>query len=261
MTSCDIQVQPGGAALAEALERATAGARICLLPGEHVGGLELTRSVTLVGLEGAEKTTLRGPGRLPVLRIEDDGLAVRIQGITLQNGESDAGGGLVVRGRGKVHVADCRFTNNRAGMIGGGGLYARAGMLTVERSRFDHNHGKQGGGIFLDMTVHAELTRCVIEDNEAVLGGGMRVAEGVVLDCKASQFRKNLAAGQAQALHVSGTRSRKPSVDLNHCTIEDGAVVNGPEIPGEIKLKACKVPASWRGTAGLADHGGNTFVP
>lgn len=253
---CDIQVAAGGTAFADAVEHAPAGARLCLAPGEHVGGVALARSLTIVGLQGPEQTTLRGPGRLPVLRIEDDGLAVRIQGVTLTGGEADAGGGLQIRGRGKVQVVDCRLTGNRAGLVGGGGLYANAGLLTIERTRLDHNRGRQGGGLFLDAVVHAELTRCDLENNEADLGGGARVTEGVQVDVKAGTWRGNLAGGGANALHVSGTHSRVPHVTLDHTTIADGALVNGPDVPGAIRLKSCRVPASWRGIAGVVDAGG-----
>jgi predicted outer membrane repeat protein len=254
-TTGDIQVAAGGTALADAIEHAPAGARLCLAAGEHVAGVALVRSITLVG-QGADKTVLKGPGRLPVLRIEDDGLAVRIQGVTLEGGESDAGGGLSIRGRGKVQVVECRFTGNRAGLVGGGGLYATAGLLTVERSRFDHNHGRQGGGLFLDAVVHAELTRCDFDANEADLGGGARISEGVQADFKAGTFHDNRAGGLPNALHVSGTHSRVPHVTLDHTHVLDGALVNGPDVPGSIRLKACRVPGSWRGIPGVVDTGG-----
>lgn len=260
MTTCDIQVAAGGTALADALEQAPSGARLCLAPGQHSAGLVLARSVTLIGVEGSDKTVLMGPGRVAVLRVDDDGLAIRIQGVTLQGGDTDAGGGLAVRGRGKVQVADCRFTGNRAGMIGGGGVYARAGLLTVERCSFDHNKGKQGGGMFLDMVVHAELTRCTFEANEATIGGGLRIAEGVQVDVKAGTFRQNSASDGPNALTVSGTRSRIPHVVLDHVTVEDGGIVNGPDIAGEVRLKSCRVPASWRGVPGVVDAGGTVHA-
>jgi predicted outer membrane repeat protein len=260
VATCDIQVAAGGTALADAIEQAPAGARLCLAPGEHVAGVALVRSITIVGLQGADKTVLQGPGRLPVLRIEDDGLAVRIQGVTLQGGESDAGGGLSIRGRGKVQVVECRFTGNRAGLVGGGGLYATSGLLTVERTRFDHNHGRQGGGLFLDAVVHAELTRCEFDANEADLGGGARITEGVQADFKAGTFHDNRAGGLANALHVSGTHSRIPHVTLDHTAVQDGALVNGPDVPGSIRLKACRVPAAWRGIPGVVDTGGTIYA-
>lgn len=261
MTLCDIQVAAGGSALADAAASAPNGTRLCLAPGQHTAGLALERSVTLFGVEGALKTVLIAPPHVAVLRIDQDGLAIRIEGLTLQGGDGDAGGGLAVNGRGKVQVVDCRFSNNRAGAIGGGGLYARAGLLTVERCEFSHNSGRQGGGVFLDAVVHAQLLRCTFDANQADLGGGVRISEGVEADIKISIFHRNTAAGVANALHVSGSRSRVPKVLLDHSQIDDGSIVNGPEIGGHVRLKNCRVPLSWRSVANVSDAGGTTFAP
>ncbi|MFZ4579670.1 MAG: hypothetical protein ACOYOB_14865 [Myxococcota bacterium] len=263
MAGCTgIEVAAGGTALAQAVEAAPAGARLCLAAGEHAGGLSLPRSITLVGAEGAEKTVLKGDGRGAVLRVDEDGLAIHLEGLTLTGGVADAGGGLSVFGRGKVVVHDCVFTNNRAGMVGGGGLYAREGLLTVLRSTFRDNQGRQGGAVYLDCVVRAELQRCTFQTNEAESGGALRVTEAVELEVKASTFAGNRStAGQDGTLRASGTRSRAPQVELSHCDVADGGVVNGPEIPAQIRLKNSKVPVSWRSVAGVADHGGNAFRP
>ena len=81
MTKCEgTKVPSGGGGLAAALEAAGPGATLCLEPGVHVAGMELERSVRLVGLEGAWKTTLQGNGRGPVLAVEADDLTVTIEG-------------------------------------------------------------------------------------------------------------------------------------------------------------------------------------
>lgn len=249
MTASDIHIAPGATALAEALERAPAGARICLAAGEYVGGLQLTRSVTLVG-EGADKTVIKAAANQSVLRVDDDGLAIRLEGLTLRGGKAEAGGGLRASGRGKIQIADCRFTDNVAGMIGGGGIYASAGLLSLERCAFDHNSGRQGGALFLDAVVHADLSRCSFEANESEAGASLRVTEGVEVSIKISTFRAHRGPS---ALMVSGTRSRVPHVTLDHCTIDDGSLVNGPEIPGDVRLKSSKVPAGWSEVPGVQD--------
>lgn len=256
MTVCDIHLAPGENALATAIEGAPAGARLCLAPGTYVAGLQLTKSVTLIGTDGADKTVLNSAGATPVLRVDDDGLALRLEGLTIQGGSADAGGGLRSTGRGKIQVSDCRFTRNTAGMIGGGGLYVSAGLLHLERCTFDHNGGRQGGGIFLDGVVHAELTRCTFEFNQSDQGASMRISEGVEVAIKVSTLREHRGSAPAVALMVSGSRSRIPHVTLDHCTVEDGTIVNGPEIPGEVRLKSSKVPTGWTSQPGVIDATG-----
>lgn len=257
---CDVQVPAGGTGLADAIDKAAAGARLCLAAGEHTAGVAVARSVTLVGVEGAAKTIVKGTGRGPVLRVDDDSLSLRIEGLTLSGGVTDAGGALAIRGRGKVHVADCILRANKAGMVGGGGLYARAGMLTVERTAFEDNEGRQGGAVFLDQVVKAEFSRCAFNGNRADGGGAIRVAEGAQATVKTSTFTNNAAAG-GDAVQVSGTKSRAATVSLQHCEVSDGGLGNGPDIPGAIRLQNNKLPASWRGVAGVKDLGGNTYQP
>lgn len=254
---CDIEVAAGGNHLADAVSRAATGARLCLQPGEHAAGFAIDRSLTLVGVAGADKTTLRAAPHTAVLRVDDDGLAVRLEGLTLTGGEADAGGGLRIQGRGKVQVVDCQLTGNRAVRVGGGGLYASAGLLELTRTRIDHNQGVQGGGVWLDQTVRAELSRVTVEDNQAELGGGLRITEGVQADCKLLSMRRN----GAEAVRVSGTRSRKPKVVIDHAQVDDGQLVQGPEIPGDITLKSSRVPATWKSQPSVRDGQGNQFNP
>ncbi|MSP91965.1 MAG: hypothetical protein EXR79_09240 [Myxococcales bacterium] len=256
---CDgIAVPAGGDALQKALAAAPTGARLCLEPGIHTGGLALDKSVTLVGTAGAAQTTIRGPGRFGVLRIDKDGLLVRLEGLTLEKGVADAGAGLAVRGRGKVAIVDCVLRANKAGMAGGGAVYARYGLLTVERTRFEGNRGRQGGAVLLD-TVKAEFTRCTFADNAADVGGAVRVIEGVDVQFKGCEFRGNTALNtDTSTLLVSGIKSMEPKVELQ--SIEaDGGLTNGPEIAGAIRIQSSKVPTAWRALKGVRDGGGNTW--
>jgi len=252
-----VRVPAGGASLSEALASARAGETLLLEPGEHIAGLTIDRSVTLVGLDGSEATTLRGPGRSAVLAVEEDGLHLAIEGLTLTHGAaSEAGGGLAVRGRGVVRVRGCAFVRNRGGLFGGGGLYARAGLLEVEDTLFLHNDARQGGAALVDGATHAEFKRCRFTGNNGERGADLRVTEGVVLAVKASSF----AGGAGAALFVSGTASRAPEVTIDHCEIASGTLEVSSEHPGRITAKGCRLPASWRGTSGLVDGGANTYA-
>lgn len=257
---CDIRVEAGGDHLAAALASAHTGDRLCLAPGDHVAGLAIDKSVILIGTGGAAVTRLVGTSRDSTLRIEEDGLAVRLEGLTLSGGHADAGGGLAIMGRGKVHIADCIFADNHADHYGGGGLYARGGLLMVERTQFTANHGGQGGAVFLDQALRAEFSRCVFSGNVARSGSALRVSEGVELTVKTSQFQDPAEQG-GSAVHVSGTKSRRAEVQLHYCDVAAGALLNGPDIAGQVSVHNCKLPASWQTVPGLQDGGGNTFKP
>lgn len=253
---CDIRVAAGGTALADAVSKAPTGARLCLAAGTHSGGVVLDKSLTLVA-DGGEAIVVGTP-RMSALRVEDDGLAIALEGLTLSGGTADAGGGLAVFGRGKVRVVNCTFRHNHAGMLGGGGLYARSGLVEVSGTTFASNEGRQGGAVMLDQAVRAEFSRCTFTGNRGEMGGALRVVEGAQVVLKASTFRDN-AANDGAAWRVSATRSRKPEIKVDHCTIDDALLVNGPDIPGEIEFKGTRAPASWKSVVGVKDGGGNTW--
>lgn len=257
---CDVQVPAGGDHFAAAVANARTGDRLCLAAGDHMGGVSIDKSLVVIGTAGAAATRIVGNSRAAALRVDEDGLSVRIEGVTLSQGHAEAGGGLAVYGRGKVQVADCVFSANHAGQYGGGGLYARAGLLQVERTRFEGNDARQGGGVFLDQALRAELTRVTFEANRATHAGHLRVTEGVELTVKNSQFG-GFEASDGVAVHVSGTRSRKPDVRLQFCEVASGALQNGADIPGAITLQNSKVPNTWKQVSGVVDAGGNTFRP
>ncbi len=253
---CEVQVEAGGDHLAHALLEAAPGSHLCLQPGVHSASLSISKSLTLRGI--AAGVILQGSGRDSVLRVDDDGVALRLENLVLQGGSAQAGGGLAIFGRGKVHASDCTFCDNTGGMVGGGAVYARAGMLVLERCIFTRNHGRQGGALMLDMAMHAELQRCEFSNNTADIAGALRISEAAEVDLKACKLAGNLGADGSQ-VRASGTRSRVPTVRLDHCEVDSGRLINGPEIQGHITAKGCKLPASWKGSA--TDGGGNTWRP
>ena len=253
-----ILVKAGGDYLAQALAACQKGAHLSLEAGDHTGDLTIDKSITLAGAAGAEAVIVRGTGRGPVIRIDEDGLAVRLQDLTLTGGIAEAGGGLAVFGRGTVNLTSCIIQGNQAGMLGGGGVYARAGLLQLDGCRLTGNSGRQGGGLMLDMAMKADVQRCRLEDNRADIAGALRIAEGAEVTIKGGTFKGNVGK-DGSCVKVTGTRSRQPKVQLEVCEVDSGTLANGPEIPGQITLKSCKVPASWKSVAAVTDGGGNTW--
>ncbi|MBI5610670.1 MAG: right-handed parallel beta-helix repeat-containing protein [Deltaproteobacteria bacterium] len=251
---CQVQVEAGGDHLARALLEATPGTHLCLQPGVHSASLTISKSLTLHG--NADGVILQGSGRDSVLRIDDDGVALRLENLILQGGSAQAGGGLAVYGRGKVQVVDCTFRDNVGGMVGGGAIYVRAGMFIAERCQFLNNRGRQGGALMFDMAMHADVLRCTFTGNRAEIAGAVRLSEAAEADIKASKFEDN-RGDDGSTLRLSGTRSRVPTVRLDHCEVDGGTLINGPEIQGHITAKGCKLPTAWKGIA--ADGGGNTW--
>lgn len=256
MTACDgIPVAPGAGSLAKAIAAAPAGATLCLGEGEYEALVEIERSVTLVGVPG--QTVLKGTGRGSILSLEEDGQAVRLEGLTFTGALAREGGALALRANSKLVVADCVFSGNRAGQYGGGALFANRGEVEVTGSRFEGNQGVQGGAVLLDGVVRARFEGCSFTGNQAEQGGAVRAREGAEATFTKVTFVGNRSAEAGSALRIAGSTSRQPKLALEGCTL--GADTLGADEPhgGAVRLRNCTVPKGTLTLPGVVDAGGN----
>ena len=106
--------------------------------------------VTLHG-QGAANTIIQGDGSAGVIRINH---WVIFDGVTIQNGNSNA--------------------------AGGGINIARYSDLTVKNSVIRNNRSvNAGGGIYKDIWAYLTLTDSTISGNQAEFGGGLAILDGV----------------------------------------------------------------------------------
>ncbi len=259
MTPCKgTKVTAGGTALADALGKAKAGEVLCLDPGKHVGGLSVTRSVTLQGSGGAEATTLEGTGRGAVLHVEEDGATLRLVGLTITGGNGGEGGGLSMQAFGEVHVSDCVFKGNKAPRYGGGAIFANRGKLVIRDTRFESNDGNQGGALLLDQATRAEIKGATFFKNHASQGGAVRVKEGVEATFTDCRFEMN-SAPEGSVLLANGTTTRAPIVKLESCAVLDGTITNDKQVPAKIRIARSRLPSGLKGSREFEDAGHNRF--
>lgn len=209
---CTVHVE-AGAPIAPHLQ---AGAVVCLGPGVHRGGLQLTASVTLRGDPGA---VLDGGGRGPVLRVDADDLKVRLENLELRNGHAEGGGGISLAGWSEVDVVGCTITGNKAAVDGGGaGAWAIRGTLRIANSSFHGNTGKLGSDL-------AATGAAVVEVRDSTLAGDAWVDEGAVVSLTGVKL--------GGALHARGTTTRAPSLAVAACEIR-GGIDNDPLLPATV---------------------------
>ncbi len=101
-----------------------------------------------------------------------------VSGFTIAGGRTDAGaaikggGGMLVWGFSPL-VSDCTFTRNVALNAGGGGVFCRGTSAPIiTNCTFADNHANFGGGIRIDHSATATVTRCIFSSNVATTGGG-----------------------------------------------------------------------------------------
>lgn len=138
---------PGGAlSLPEAVTQAADGDVLDLVPGEYrVAGLRLEgRKLTLRG--AAAGVVFKGEGKpvKPRSLLSVQGGEVTLENLRFEGMRSEDGEGAGVRfdGGGRLHVRDCVFLDNEAGLAAG---HAESAALTIERCQFGMAPRVRGG--------------------------------------------------------------------------------------------------------------------
>lgn len=182
------------------------------------GDLDLLANVTIAGADPTT-TIIDGdrvsgdPDRIFDIKI---GAALRITGVTLRNGTSDAGG-AISSADGVVTLTNCIVTGNMSSAIGGA-LYAfDGGRMTLIGTTVSTNVAALTGGGLYNGSAQVTLTNSTFAGNTAnanaaVAGGG--IYNGSLLTIIGSTFSRNTAPtgygggivnAQGHTLTVSGS--------------------------------------------------------
>lgn len=140
-------VHAGGGALASAIENAQAGDTLRLASGQHKGGLEIAKPLTLACAPGAR---IDAGGQGSVLRVTAAGVEIRgceITGSGSDHTEIDSGIRLL-KGADKAQVIGNRLTGNLYGVD----IHGARDVLVqgnVIEGRQDHRMNARGNGIYV----------------------------------------------------------------------------------------------------------------
>ncbi len=253
--AADITVGPGGS-IQTAIDAASAGDRVIVLPGFYVESLDMKgKAIELVGLLGADVTTLSGSyGTGPVISMaQGEGPGTRIRGFTITGGWGGFGGGIAgipqLGPRATAIVEDCIIRGNQA--YRGGGV---AGDFTLIRCLIEQNNagtfsaigwagGVYGapvmrecavvnntvvkgscGGVYLSGTNPAILEDCVIAGNRAYnVGGGILVEPNATATIRRCLVTANtLSAG---CFGYCGPGASGPALGSAICAFEGSTVL------------------------------------
>ncbi len=223
-----VRVPEDHASITEALASSQPNDRILIGPGTYLETLVLPdHDVMLVSTDGPEVTMLDGgsnslhPPSNPrhpsngVLRVGPYAGHVEIQGLTMQNGWSNEGGGLRVAG-GMVTVEDCHF--KRCNSTFGGGVCVLGGRVELQHCTLVDCGATFGGGVAVitgDLGLNSTSTeRCIAQAS----GGGAWCDNGGTLSATGNTW-KHCHASQAGGLGIQG-RLRLEESSVQHCRSE-----------------------------------------
>ena len=216
------------ASIAQALASSQPNDRILIGPGTYYESLELpNHDVMLASTDGPEVTMIDGgsnslhappqPSALSsgVIRMGPYAGQVEIQGLSIQNGWSNEGGGLRVAG-GMVTVENCHF--KRCNSTFGGGVCVLGGRVELQHCTLVDCGATFGGGVAVitgDLGLNSTSTeRCIAQAS----GGGAWCDNGGSLNARDSTWR-HCHAAQGGGLAIQGFVQLKKS-SVQHCRSE-----------------------------------------
>ena len=204
---------------------------------------------------------LRGPGAnsLNVRRLEgadsfgifivSEIKSVSISGMTLTDGNTDFGGGIL-NFRGVLKVADVAFRNN-VSTDGGGGIYNFRGDLAVENGDFTGNSSSFGGAI-INYEGIAAVAGSEFRGNNASNSGGAVLNFNGSLGLTNSTFSNNFATGGGALNNFSGDST------VANCDFNSNGANNGGALYNNVGGTFDLSQSTLRGNSASREGGGMT---
>ncbi|MGZ3797462.1 MAG: choice-of-anchor Q domain-containing protein, partial [Pseudobdellovibrionaceae bacterium] len=162
----------------------------------------------------------------------------KLQNLTLQNGTtSQSGAGLWIDGSAsefKADLLDVTIQNNTSSLGGGAGIEIDDGgnghavTVSMNRCKIQNNTSTQdlGGGMDVGGNAVVTMKDCVVQNNVALIGGGMLVNGTVNVD--QSLFQNNTAStGPGGAIYCASSAAGSRQVHLTNVTITDNTADRG----------------------------------
>ncbi len=230
VTNCN---DSGAGSLRQAVTGSSSGSTVtfslasaCSLIHETSGSILISNNLTIDG-PGSAALAVSGNNANSVFMISD--LAtVTISGLTIEDGNSDNGGGI--DNDGILTISGCTISGNSANNnLGfGGGIFNDGTLVVSDTTISDNTEANFGGGIESDDGVSMTVTDSTISGNQAENGGGgIESTGGTALAVTNSTISGNSITGTGDGAGIS-TNGGSPTV--TNSTIANNNAVNGAGI-------------------------------
>jgi predicted outer membrane repeat protein len=169
-----IEVQPGES-IQLAIDAASSGDTINVAAGTYYENISWNNKDLVIMGAGADITIIDGSSSDSVVITRGLTNAARLEGFTIQNGDSLRGGGMWNQSNSSPTVSNCIFLHNSANNGGGMYNYGNSSPVVTECT-FSGNSAtiENGGGMINDAFCSPIVTDCTFVENTAYfLGGGM----------------------------------------------------------------------------------------
>lgn len=154
---------------------------------------------------------------------------VAFNGLTIQNGKSDYGGGINNIG-GVLTITNCTIADNTASQNAGGIYVQSNGSLTMTNTVLSNNYASAGGGIY-QLNSTSTITDCTFTENMAArYGGGFYQYSGESTLTNVS-LSNNIAVEYGGGVYLSSS-----STTITDCTITNNTANYGGGISSNARI-------------------------
>lgn len=226
-----------------AITKANSNDSIEIAIGVYNEKLYIDKNLTFegAGIQGVDlTTTLDGGGSGPVITIPSS-YTVSFKRIIIQNGNNDLNGGGILNQGGLLSLERVKVVNNVAN--NGAGIYSTGPLnltdVVISGNNSNKNSTSSGGGIYLDQSGAASLSRVTLSGNTAIYSsGGIHHQGGGTLNLTNVTISGNTAdKNGAMTNAASSTASLLNSTIANNHVVGTGAAVGGIANIGTINFK------------------------
>ena len=190
--------------------------------------LEINADTVIVG-PGAKLLTLNANSTNRVFHITD--VAVSLSGLTIANGYSDSGGGILsVATYPMLKIEKCIFRNNMA-RINGGAVQSASAALIVDSAFLENSAASVGGALFaLD---GAAVTNCTFVGNSATSAATGRGGAIFALNASGSSYLYSCTiVSNTAGVSGGGVDQGSPLVHIGNSIVAWNSAPSAPDTAG-----------------------------
>jgi hypothetical protein len=195
--------------------------------------LVLKGEVSIRGISGSGEVVLGGDGEDPVVTVDVEASDVSLEGLTIQGGQAENGGGIYCEGlvgdeENKLTLIDVVVRDNDA-QRSGGGIALFGCPTTIRQGEISVNSaGGTGGGLYA-FESNLNLTETWVLDNEGLDGaGGVWIEESVVV-CDPSAGTGGFQGNVSRDVGGGAVLSTGATLLSEGCDWGAGATDNAPD--------------------------------
>ncbi len=203
--TCSGTPEECGSALQTALDD---GGTVYLCPGAYQGGFTINAAVSVIGAgdgdDTASNTILDGNDAARAVLINSGTGTVELERLRITGGATSSFAAGIRHEGTTLRMRDCTVTGNTgAGGSSAGGISSNFGTtLELTRCTVSDNHAPDAIAGGIDIVGTTTLTDCLIEGNDASVGGGIYLWGGLTTLAGSTEVRGNTASNLAGGIYV-----------------------------------------------------------